>query len=304
MVGTTADAQGNASAQLYILASAPPDQTPFKDYLADHEIDRHFYFNDEILLLAERIDQLVGQDDAVEDRRRPNLERQLEIARADNNTALASHIEQILADLPAESNRFAREIASYEQQILAELDEVRAEYRQLAETLNDGRRAYVHHVGLLQYGSTRPAYSTGTDALGAPIGNSQMIAAQSMASNYERVWTDYKLLEQGICYTTTREALTNFVWGAIAAIATEIATAGIAKFVRIGRVLQWAARGRAGQMLIGRYNALKDRTKDILDRLRRTRRSERPRDLPNDGTTNTGTGPRAVTRTCATGACR
>jgi len=113
-------------------------------------------------------------------------------------------------------------------------------------------------------------------------------------------YRDYKLIEQGFKHTTVQETVEGLVWGAISAIAMEIATAGIAKFVRIGRVLEWAARGRAGRFLIDRYNELSGAAKGGLERLRTSRpvRTQADEVADGDNTIPSTTGTSQVDEVC------
>lgn len=310
---TTANAGGNAQASLFVTAAADPDETPFKSHLTENEIERHAYFNDDILELAVELDGLLARGDAVEDRQRPNLERQLEIAQADGNTTLASHLENMIADLPDRAGDLQRRVDQIEDRILAELDEVRTEYRALAETLNNGRTEYVeHYLSAEQLSSTTGVTREGARRYGlGPGPQSRMVYLDSQMASYERVHTDYKLIEQGFKHTTVRETLSNLVWGAIALIATEIATAGIAKFVAVGAAAirltavgrAAVAAGTAGAALIGRFMALAERTRRrVVNVVKRGRRSDPPAH-PTDGPSVTGRPSQAARPNCRAGAC-
>lgn len=294
-MNTTASAQGNAAAQLYVLASAPPDENPFKNFLTNEEIERHAYFNDDILEHAEEIDELEAANESARRRWAGMNARQ-----RDRNGGIPLAIARREARIP-----------ELEDRILAELEEVRTEYRDLAEALHNGREDYVEHYANAtalteQTGITREdarRYGLGPGPQG------QMVYFESQMAAYEATYNDYKLIEQGFKYNTTREVLINLVWGAIAIIAVEIATAGIAKFVAIGAYAIRAtavgraaiAAGRAGEALIARFMALTEATRRrVVDVVRRGRRSE-PERPPRDGDTIEGESPRPNTATCALG---
>ncbi len=314
-MNTTASAQGNAAAQLYVLASAPPDENPFKNWLTNEEIERHAYFNDDILEHAEEIDDLerrLAVDQSTYNIRQPawddSVSAQDRIAYYTDPSNGSDGMDGARAQRIVGT---LREISELEDLILAELDEVRSEYRMLAEALHNGREQYVEHYGNAaalseQSGITRERARR--DGLG-PGPQGQMVYLDSQMSAYEATYNDYKLIEQGFKYNTTREVLINLVWGAIAIIAVEIATAGIAKFVAIGAYALRAtaagraamAAGRAGEALIARFMALTEATRRrVVSVVRRGRRSE-PDAPPRDGDTIQGESPRPNTATCAIG---
>jgi len=321
-MATTASAGGNAQASLYIMASAPPDQTPFKTHLTNEEIERHAYFNDDILEIAEEIDEITRRDEA----RRVSLISQYGYPSEEgmgpnadptyanpDRRSMSGQGQSRWAEFRRQQQAWEADIGELEDQILAELEEVRTEYRALAETLNNGRSEYVDHYLAAQQltadtGVTRETvsrYGSGPGPLGA------MASHDAQMSSYEKTHTDYKLIEQGFKHTTVRETLANLVWGAIGMIAMEIATAGVAKFVAIGAAAvrltavgrAAVAAGRAGQALIGRFMALAERTRTrVVNVVRRGRRSDPPAH-PTDGPTVRGQPGQAARPRCATGAC-
>jgi len=293
-------AEGNATAQLYSFAAADPEENPFEDELSEEQIDRHFYFNDDILTWAERIDsriQEMQRRDLIGENGLPIPTRDDSLGEGDNG--LPRFPRTITRE--AEIAGFEAEIRNFEERILAELVIVRDEYRDKAAALERRRELFTQdyemYLGQIQRMSEENVrYSE----MGLPPPNSEAAMTNVNGStyvhirSYESTYGDYRLLEEGFSITTAREAFMNFVWGGATLVAVEIITGGVAKFVIIGarsltvvagatRVGQVSARiaGQAAAIMAARYNALSNAAKIRLDRLRRTKRVDEP-ERPSD----------------------
>ena len=333
---TTASAEGNAAAQLYVRVTNSPDENPFKNSLLPEEVDRHFYFNDDILEQAERIDEFTAEINRLRDVDLPLVDLQLEEAAASEgliDPGNATRTRSLIFDFIAEREE---NILRCEDRIFVEIQTVRDEYAAVAEALNSDRkddfvRDYEIYEQLLEgrREAIRQFNETHNFQPGDPGYDDPDPAASLQGSHfahhvqrYERTYANYRFLEEGLAITTLREALMSIVWGGVSLIATEIITAGIAKYVTIGVMALRATRigeaatdvagraatevaGRATKLIMGRYQALSPGTKARLDRLRQiARNADEPPAQPRDGATTSGTGPVQVTRTCRTGACR
>lgn len=316
-MNTTASAQGNASAQLYVMASAPPDDTPFKNWLTDDEIQKHAYFNDDILNIAEDIDEIEAR--LATTRNEYNIREPA----WDDSVSAADRIAYYTDGGNADdgmddgrANRIVndlRSISELEDDILAELDEVRSEYIALAANLNAGRVNYVNHYLQAQALTAQFPNVTRAEVQRSGIGPGPvgaMATHDAQMSSYEATYHDYKMIEEGFKHTTVRETLTALAWGAVALIVTEIATFGIAKFVTIGAAAirlttvgrTLARAGDIGAALIARFMALTEATRRrVVNVVRRGRRNEP--EYPGNGRTNTGQAGQAARPRCATGAC-
>ena len=164
------------------------------------------------------------------------------------------------------------EIGELEDDILAELAEVRTEYRSLAETLNNGRTNYVNHY-LQAQALTEQFPNVTRDEVrrsGAHPGPMGVMASHHASmSSYEATYHDYKMIEEGFKHTTVRETLAALAWGAVGLIVTEIVTFGIGKFVAIGAAAirlttvgrTLARAGDIGAALISRFMAFTEATR-------------------------------------------
>ena len=56
---TIADAQGNAAAQIYTQIIESPDDTPFENQVTPEMIEKHKYYNDDILQIAEEMKKIL-----------------------------------------------------------------------------------------------------------------------------------------------------------------------------------------------------------------------------------------------------
>lgn len=313
---TIAEAEGNAAAIVHVIESTPPEENPFKTVLTREEEDLHFYFNDDILELSERLEQLIlGHDELVQ-----RYERLSERA----NDAMDIGDPQSVYEVQTSQNMLSmtvyqleeneRQQAQLEQDIIAEIDEAQSEYRRLAENLNAGREDYVRHYYRAQammdeYGVSHRSVYPGPGPEGAAA-SAGLYEINRKMSEYEQTHTFYKLLERGFNFTTTQEALESLAWGAIALVATEIATAGIGKFVAISGVVIRLTKyaddlvhaTRLGRHIVARFMALKELTRTRLMKLMRSRRKTEHPNYPRNGLTDEQVAARRASRTCASGA--
>lgn len=311
---TTASAEGNASAQLYVRVTSSPNETPFKTELTREEEDRHFYFNDDILELAERIDRLMAENADIQNLSISHIDEQIEAEQRNGTVRRISNLTTIRNDMISIISGNERRILALEQRILDELQTVRDEYRTLAENLNDGRELYTQDYELNERYNERRREELrrdNEDALQAGVDPAYLKNPETLRDDpngpytvhidrYEKTYADYRFLEEGVAITTTREALMSFVWGGVTLIAVEIVTAGIAKYVAIGaRILSATRVGRAATgvaarataIIMQRYNALSLAAKARLDRLRITRRVDDTYRPPRNGTATDGRPP-------------
>jgi len=134
---TTAAATGNARAQIYVAASAHSETNPFRLELTRAEEDLHFYFNDDILDIAEDYGQAVA------------LRSRLEALNGPAANTFAASPMGGNGDISRQTRE--REIAhitntvlpNLEEAMLAEIEEVTTEYINLAAALDAGRIDYV-----------------------------------------------------------------------------------------------------------------------------------------------------------------
>ena len=298
---TIADAQGNAAALIYTTITESPDDTPFETQMTPEMIETHKYYNDDILEIAEEMEQKL---------------RELENAKAELAT-----VEANIARFEAEGKKATRgggmararlsatdyvkrseaAIAMYEQEIEREIDQVRNEYRRLAENLNsraemyrgdyDGLRRFQDNELKNAMRMRQDLVDAGVDPEGAARatqGRTEDGYHSFYVEQYAVTWGDYRLLQEGFAITTTREALMSIFWGAAELIALEIITAGLATAVvaaatgtRIGARLIRATASVGNDVLarlVARYNKLPENVKakldDIFNRIKG--RDERP----------------------------
>ena len=58
---TIADAQGNVAAQIYTQIIESPDDTPFETQVTPEMIEKHKYYNDDILQIAEEMKKILSK---------------------------------------------------------------------------------------------------------------------------------------------------------------------------------------------------------------------------------------------------
>ena len=323
---TTAEAEGNAAALLYATVTESPDDTPFETQMTPEMIENHKYYNDDILEIAERMaDKLEELDLAREDLARIDAN----IARlTDEGVVMRPGGNMARARLYAESTVKTCEaaIAMFEQQIEDEIEEVRTEYRRLAENLNSRAEMYRGDYEALQrfrQDKLREAteqrqelIDEGADPDAAarawPIRTEDGYYSHYV-KQYEVTWGDYRLLQEGFAITTTREAIMGFVWGAAELIALEIITAGLVTYAagavmatRLGSKVVGAAIRASDNvlaLLIKRYNDLPPRVRSKLDEIfdRIKHGDDRP-DGPEGVTGRADDAPRATPGCAARGA--
>lgn len=323
---TTAEAEGNAAALIYTTITESPDDTPFDTEMTPEMIDRHKYYNDDILEIAEKMQQSIEQ---LEQAKAELATVEANIARLEaEGVPLRRGGNMARAQLSAQDyvSRSEAAIAMYEKEIEAEIDEVRTEYRRLAENLNsraemyrgdyDGLRRFQDRELQNAMNMRRDMIEGGADPEGAARATQARTEDGYYSFHvdaYAVTWGDYRLLQEGFAITTTREALMSIVWGAAELIALEIITAGLITVAagavmatRIGTKVVGAA-ARVGDdvlaLIIKRYNDLpegvKTRLDDIFERIKYG--DERP--SRNDGVTGSGASRHADDIPCSAAAC-
>lgn len=323
---TIAEAEGNAAALIYTTITESPDDTPFDTVMTPEMIDKHKYYNDDILEIAEKMQQSIEQ---------------LEYAKAELAT-----VEANIARLEAEGVQLRRDgkmaqarmfaidyvkrseaaIAKYEKEIEAEIDEVRNEYRRLAENLNsraemyrgdyDGLRRFQDRELQKAMSMRRDLIEGGADPEGAARATQARTEDGYYSFHvdaYAVTWGDYRLLQEGFAITTTREALMSFVWGAAELIALEIITAGLITVAagavmatRIGsKVIGTMAKvgDDVLELIIKRYNDLPEGVKTRLDNIFERIKYGDERPSRNDGVTGSGASRHVDDIPCSAAAC-
>ncbi len=310
---TIADAQGNAAAQIYTQIIESPDDTPFETQVTPEMIEKHKYYNDDILQIAEEMKKILER-----------IEQDQEALAKGEQSGLFN--EAMRGSILTGIDLNKRYLDVLEQKIKDEIEQVRTAYRRLAENLIDRAEMYrgdYDALGRFLDSELRRNMKERDDLIksGAdPEGVARANQARTEdgyhsfhVEQYAVTWGDYRLLQEGFAITTTREALMNLVWGAAELIALEIITAGLATAVvaaatgtRIGaRVIKATARVSENilEQLVARYNKLPERVKtkldDIFDRIKHG--DDRP-------ARDDGTGGRGATRhvddvPCSAAAC-
>lgn len=281
---TVASAQGNASALVNVIASAPPDQCPFVRVLTPDMELLHFINNDDVMEHAEEMAEELAALESATSRLATMGERH-------------RHRSSLITSIPRRQAR----IVELENEILAEIDEAQNEYRMLAHSLCEKREEYLTAraaVGNapITTGNQRRLSRTGVDNSRPDLsrGNMQTIL------EFERIHGNYKLLESGFAHVTTEEQISRILWAIGREILIEVVTLGLAKYVRAVRTAASAldraadalrAAGKA--VVVSRYHALPPGVKARLNNLYRRRRPDNDFEAPNNGTTNTGTARQA-----------
>jgi hypothetical protein len=319
---TIAEAEGNAAARLYTFVTEHPNETPFETEMTPEMIEKHKYFNDDILEIAEHMERkLTELENAREELARveaniAKLEGEGVVSKPGGNMQRA----QLSARDYVQSSEAA--IAMYEEEIANEIEKVRGEYRTRAENLNSRAEQFrSDYEALLRFREgERQRVQNDIDLVVAAKHISREEAAKRVnpaltedvndisihLGQYERTWGDYRLLQEGLSITTWREAAMNFVWGAAEIVAIEIITAGLGTAVVAGvagtRLAVTINRGsaalnrtlaRAGKTigdlaikLAERYNKLLPRTKTKLDEIFARIKAGRPRPHGKPGVTS------------------
>lgn len=297
---TAGIAEGNANAQLYTFAAAEPEVLPFPNVLTPEQEDRHFYFNDDILDIAEDIDLLLQEQSQLQDIDLPRVTRLIaEIEMPAGFYDRASLIAQ-RDSINQRISGIDSQIHGLEADILQELVIIRGEYEDKAYALEQRREAFTQdyevHQNQIQGMQNAREIEMRVDPEDVyynerrleNVNGSRLVHIE----RYENTYADYRLLEEGFSITTLREVFSNLVWGAAILVVTEIVTGGVAKFVIIaGRSATTAVAatrigGRlmnVGTAIAARYNALSYAARARLDRLRRTRRVDEPDRPQNNG---------------------
>ena len=284
---TIADAQGNAAAQIYTQIIESPDDTPFETQVTPEMIEKHKYYNDDILQIAEEMKKILER-----------IEQDQEALAKGEQSGLFN--EAMRGSILTGIDLNKRYLDVLEQKIKDEIEQVRFLDSEL-------RRNMKERDDLIKSGADPEGVARANQARTEDGYHSFHV------EQYAVTWGDYRLLQEGFAITTTREALTNLVWGAAELIALEIITAGLATAVvaaatgtRIGaRVIKATARVSENilEQLVARYNKLPERVKtkldDIFDRIKHG--DDRP-------ARDDGTGGRGATRhvddvPCSAAAC-
>lgn len=319
-----AAADANAQALLHVLEGQHPAETEFEHVLTLEQEHKHYYFNDDILLIAERIDDIVRTEDA----RRTSLISQYGYPddtdlQPHNATAATSPDRRAMSgqgwsrweQFRRDQETWQQEIVEFEQQIEQILNEVRTEYRRLAEVLTSGREEYVESHEVVRQRIEveipeatevmREAYGELPEDFRAyVVPTNELYDARNRIYSYERNFADYRMLQEGLSITIDDITVYDVVWWAALFIIGEIITLGTLHYFVLGaRAVSLTRAGRAvtasAQRMMKRFNDLADRTKDILANIRRRRRGEEPLEASSTGPQGQSTTVRATVRNCA-----
>lgn len=317
---TIAEAEGNAAARLYTFVTERPNETPFATEMTPEMIEKHKYFNDDILEIAEQMESKLAE---LEHARAELATVEANIARLEGEGVVSRRggkIQQARLSATDYVQRSEAAIAMYEDEIANEIEEVRSEYRTRAENLNSRAELFrSDYEALLRFREgERQRVQSDIDMIASGGMNREEAARRVQPARmndenhtihvrqYERIWGDYRLLQEGFAITTWREAAMNFVWGAAEIVALEIITAGLATAVTASvagtRLAVALKRGstalndtlaRAGKsvgelvtLLAARYNKLLPRTKTKLEEIFARIKAGRPRPHRGPGVTS------------------
>lgn len=278
---TIASAQGNASALVNVIASAPPEQCPFVRVLTPDMELLHFINNDNVMEHAEEMAEAIAELESAQ-RRLPQM----------NSAQLRRRGGAIRGSIARNQQR----IVELENEILAEINEAQNEYRMLAHSLCEKREEYLTARAVvgnapITTGNQRRLSRAGVDNSRPNLSRSDM----HTILEFERIHGSYKLLESGFAHVTTEEQISRILWAIGRELLIEVVTLGLAKYVRAVRTAASAldraadalrAAGKA--VVVSRYDALPPGVKMRLNNLYRRRRPDNDFDAPDNGTTNTG----------------
>lgn len=324
---TIAGAEGNAAAQIYTTIIESADDTPFDTEMTPEMIENHKYYNDDILQIAEEIELKLKEIDILQ---QSLVNARLSIEKVEAATerpiSRSSPLAWAPGQIEAQIGAAEQRILQLEDKIEDEIDQVRNEYRRLAENLNSRAEMYrgdyeglrrFQDAELLQAWQQQQHLTENGVATETAQSLSQPRTEDGYYSfhvdAYAVSWGDYRLLQEGFAITTTREALMSIVWGAAELIALEIITAGLITAAsgafmatRLASKLGRAATrvsDRALSLLIERYNKIPQRVRNKLDEIfdRVKHGDERP--SRSDGTGGRGSASHLDDLPCSATAC-
>lgn len=332
---TIAEAEGNAAARLYTFVTEHPNETPFATEMTPEMIEKHRYFNDDILEIAERMEQKLAE---LENAREELARVEANIARLQGEGVVSrpgGNMQRALLSARDYVGRSEAAIAMYEDEIASEIEEVRSEYRTRAENLNSRAELFrSDYEALLRFREgERQRAQNDIDRVSTAMHISRDEVARRVqparmndenhtihVRQYEQLWGDYRLLQEGFSITTWREAAMNFVWGAAEIVALEIITGGLITAVgavaattrlavafkrgseAVNRTLARAGKtiGDLAIKLAERYNKLLPSTQTKLDEIFARIKAGRPRPHGKPGVTSrTDDVAEATARRCA-----
>lgn len=296
---TVADAQGNASALVNVIESSPPETCPFAKGPLTRDMEAlHMINNVDILEIAEEMAVVEGRlADARKAVERPMGPAQMMQSR-ESRMAMVTWYEEDLEKL--------------EDEILAELDEVQTEYRDLALSLCEGRQEYVEarrRAGMDDLPSSADLHMMRSPRTGVGPSHRPELTYDDLETidEFERYHEAYKALEHGFHHMTTWEQFKHYAGLLAREAAIEAATLGAGKYIRAVRYLDelaGAVASRGARAVVSRYQKLPSSIRQRMDRIFSRRHTDQPHNPANDGPTGTGRTSSTATRPCRVGACR
>lgn len=331
---TLAAAMANAVGVLNVMVSPDPERNTFKDELTADEFHLHQYFNDDILDIADEMDEIERSE-------AEGLQQMIQLygARPDppgpRDGLRGDTPEQVYTsgmagsawrNFDAVSANNAERLAALEAQLDSVMDGVEADYQRLANVLNDdgNREDYVAAVQTINAHETELAMAieriqlnqAGPSDWDAVYGHPRQNWGHPFSFNYfdapptvrlatetvmqmNSAYVDYRLLEEGVSVRVDNITIGDVVKFGVMLVIGEIVSLGIAKFVRAaGAVVQIVRASRAATVIAARFNALSGPVKRRLgDWFQRRRPNARTR-RADDGGDVTGQSPNVASRTC------
>lgn len=314
---TVAQAIGNADGLLHVVEGYEPEALAFPSDLTEEEERLHFYFNDEILEVAEEYQKVLDEWDRAQGEVEKWNARQAAIFAEAREYGGNSEFRPIELNANVVAG-YERSLADCEDRILRIMEGVRSQYYDRAINLTERREEIVSYAAVVRAEEQRIALEDSATTEEERLEHFRGFDPDIQAAHYEfneldSIFVEYKLLRNGISINPSRIDWAGLVWFGVGLVVAEIVTAGIISIVGViaagARTIPVVARlsGRmavAGERLRRRYNALLDSGKDLLAR---ARLRSRGRPVPE----GSNTGPQALlrhraakSRLCSAGACR
>ncbi|RJE88239.1 hypothetical protein [Paracoccus onubensis] len=315
---TIANAVGNAQGLMHVAEGREPSELEFRAELTAEEELLHFYFNDEILEVAEEYQSLIAEraeDQANIDNYNAGQQKIFEEARqfgADREYQPIPLAPRLLAD-------YEEKLAGCEERVAQIIAQVRSQFHDRALNLTERREDIVDYVATISKHEERQDRYDAAETDEERQENWVGFDPDTQRTYYDfreldRIHAEYELLKNGISINPTRIDWAGLVWFGVSLIVVEIVTAGLIN-VAVGAVgvgTRWvvSAAGKAGRIATAadrirrRYNALSDRAKDFLERAYLRSRNREVPDYPNTGPQAVGSTGRRSSVPCLARACK
>lgn len=281
---TKSGATGNAAAQVNAGTAPWPEKYTFALFLTPAELKLHYDNNEDIIGLYEKLHDALSIIDRARYMENPYTSVPYQKGYVDTPFGRFSRPnDPRYPELYNYTQELAKSFegieAKIEAQIIAELEEVQAEFRSLAVQLQEGYEtarkardtfnanhalheqkldeAYQRRSGIR--GAKRPP-GWNTDL---PLTNEEYAyqKAKRTLSDYDLLIERYNLLKRGFAITSWKDRLEGFLAAVAEEVVTEIATLGLGKVIKAAKLTKYVADAASGVRKMKYVDMLAERVK-------------------------------------------